>query len=120
MAPMEAGSNYSSCPPCRMPATRCTPQRGPVGSILWLPHCSAVKSERIAGTIWEPTGVIGIGEWAALGTALAWTLSALAWTASTLDQVEHRFRRSQFVQLRGSQRMVEPAWTQGGRMKHAA
>jgi len=24
--------------------------------------------------------VIGIGEWAALGTALAWTLSALAWT----------------------------------------
>lgn len=26
--------------------------------------------------------MIGIGEWAAMGTALAWTLSALAWTAS--------------------------------------
>jgi drug/metabolite transporter (DMT)-like permease len=26
--------------------------------------------------------LIGIGEWAALGTALAWTLSALAWTAA--------------------------------------
>jgi drug/metabolite transporter (DMT)-like permease len=26
--------------------------------------------------------LIGIGEWAAMGTALAWTLSALAWTAA--------------------------------------
>jgi drug/metabolite transporter (DMT)-like permease len=26
--------------------------------------------------------LLGIGEWAALGTALAWTLSALAWTAA--------------------------------------
>ena len=26
--------------------------------------------------------LIGIGEWAAMGTALAWTLSAMAWTAA--------------------------------------
>ena len=31
---------------------------------------------------WSVPELIGIGEWAALGTALAWTLSAMAWTAA--------------------------------------